>query len=65
MMIEDNFGKNFTYDPATVVCHCFGYTQADIADDLKKSGRSLILERIAAEKKRAACRCAEKNPTGR
>ena len=48
MMIEDNFRKNFSYDPATVVCHCFGYTQADIADDLKKSGRSLILERIAA-----------------
>ena len=57
--------SRFRYEPAALVCHCFGYTQADIAADLEENGRSLILERIAAEKKRGGCRCTEKNPAGR
>jgi hypothetical protein len=52
-------------NPAAVVCHCFGYTRGDIAADFHQHGRSLILERIAAEKRRGACRCAALNPTGR
>lgn len=48
-----------------LVCHCFGYTAGDIEQDARANGRSLILERILAEKRAGACRCAETNPTGR
>lgn len=48
-----------------LVCYCFGYTEEDIREDLHKNGRSLILERIAAEKKTGGCRCAELNPSGK
>jgi hypothetical protein len=48
-----------------LICHCFGHTAEDIERDARANGRSLILERILAEKKTGACRCAETNPTGR
>jgi len=48
-----------------VVCHCFGYTAADIERDFRKNGRSVILESIAQAKKEHRCACAEKNPRGR
>ena len=47
------------------VCYCFGYTKYDIEQDFITNGRSLILEKIAAEKKAGACDCANKNPKGR
>ena len=47
------------------VCYCFAYTRHDIEDDLKQNGRSMIMEKIQAEKKFGNCRCAEKNPKGR
>lgn len=48
-----------------LVCYCFGYTAEEIEEDAKKNGRSLIMERITAEKQFGGCRCAEKNPKGR
>jgi len=47
------------------ICYCFEYTRQDIEKDLKKNGRSLIMEKIQAEKKFGNCRCTEKNPKGR
>jgi hypothetical protein len=47
-----------------LICHCFGYTREAIVEDLKRHGRSTILERIIAEKRLGACRCAEKTPKG-
>jgi hypothetical protein len=47
------------------ICYCFGYTRRDIEQDFIKNGRSLILEKISAEKKAAGCDCAAKNPKGR
>lgn len=47
------------------ICFCFGYSEEDIRQDVLQHGRSLILERIASEKKAGGCRCAETNPTGR
>lgn len=47
------------------ICYCFGYTVADLEEDVQKHGRSTIMARIAAEKKVGGCRCAEKNPSGR
>ena len=48
-----------------LICYCFGYTRRDIEQDLIKNGRSLILEKISAEKKAGGCDCAAKNPKGR
>ncbi len=48
-----------------LVCYCFGYTKADIERDLLRNGRSLIMEKIMAEKKAGVCDCATKNPKGR
>ncbi len=47
------------------ICYCFEYTSQDLEDDLKRNGRSLIMERIQSEKKFGNCRCTEKNPKGR
>jgi hypothetical protein len=48
-----------------LICYCFEYTREDISKDVKDHGRSLILEKIQAEKKLGNCRCAVKNPKGR
>ena len=48
-----------------LVCYCFEYSRIDIEDDLRKHGRSLIMERIQAEKKLGNCQCAVKNPKGK
>jgi hypothetical protein len=34
-----------------LVCYCFGYTVNDIESDALTNSRSLIIEKIAAEKK--------------
>jgi hypothetical protein len=49
-----------------IICYCFSYTDEDVANDVKAhNGRSLIMERIMAEKKSGNCRCGETNPKGR
>ena len=48
-----------------LICYCFGYTVNDIEQDFIKNGRSLVIEKIAAEKKAGGCDCANKNPKGR
>ncbi|WP_243545196.1 hypothetical protein [Pseudodesulfovibrio tunisiensis] len=51
---------------ANPICHCFGYSEADIVRDVKQGrGRSGIYERILEEKRAGRCRCAELNPSGR
>jgi len=48
------------------ICHCFGYSEEDITKDvLANRGRSLIMEKILAEKKSGGCSCASRNPLGR
>jgi len=48
------------------ICYCYNYTDADIRNDvLKQGGRSLIAERIMAEKAKGACRCTTMHPEGR
>lgn len=48
-----------------LVCYCFQYDRKDIENDLRKNGRSLIMEKIQAEKKLGNCQCAAKNPKGK
>jgi hypothetical protein len=48
-----------------LVCYCFEYTVDDIKNDYNENGKSLILEKIAEEKRGNGCDCANKNPKGR
>ena len=48
-----------------LICYCFEYTRDDIEQDFIKTGRSLIMEKIAAEKKAGRCDCATQDPKGR
>lgn len=47
------------------ICYCFEYTRQDIEEDVEKNGRSLIMDKIKAEKKFGNCQCTTKNPKGR
>ncbi len=53
------------HDIDELICYCFEYTKDDIEQDYIKNGRSLIMDKIAAEKKTGGCDCANKNPKGR
>ena len=48
-----------------LICYCFDYSAEDIKQDYVKNGRSLIVEKISAEKKFGNCQCAVKNPKGK
>jgi len=48
------------------VCYCFGYSADDITKDvLENKGRSLIMEKIMAEKKSGGCSCGATHLLGR
>ena len=47
------------------ICYCFNYTADDLVKDVKKYGRSTIMERIQAESKQGNCDCSNNNPKGR
>ena len=57
--------EELDFQPGELVCYCFGYTRSAIEQDFLRKGRSLILEKIATEKKAGSCDCANKNPRGR
>jgi hypothetical protein len=46
------------------VCYCFGFTPAMIRDELAATGKSTVVERIAAEMKSDFCSCEICNPQG-
>ena len=49
-----------------MICYCFGYTETDIRNDVKKNrGKSTILEQIVAAKKAEECNCSGTHPEGR
>lgn len=48
-----------------LICYCFEFTKDDIEQDYIRNGRSLIMEKIAAEKKAGGCDCLHKNPNRR
>jgi len=47
-----------------IICYCFNHTRGDIAEDVLRNGRSLILENIIEAKRLGTCQCAAKNPGG-
>ena len=46
------------------VCYCFGFTPTMIRDELAATGKSTVIERIAAEMKSDFCACEIRNPQG-
>lgn len=49
-----------------LICYCFGCSEEDITRDVQaNNGRSLIMERILAEKKGGGCNCGTNHPLGR
>ena len=47
------------------ICYCIGITRTDIWDEIRKTGKSTIAERIRAEVKAGRCACEVKNPSGK
>jgi hypothetical protein len=46
------------------LCYCFGFDEADLRDELARTGRSVIPQRIASLVKQGLCACPAKNPSG-
>ena len=47
------------------VCYCFGFTRQDIWEEIRKTGKSTVAERINAEVKAGNCACEVRNPSGK
>ena len=48
------------------ICYCFNFGEDDIRTDVERNkGRSLILEKIVAEKQKGVCQCVTKHPEHR
>lgn len=46
------------------ICYCFEHTVESIHDEIARSGRSTVLERIRADMEQVGCRCERTNPLG-
>ncbi len=57
-------GLKEKHDPVPV-CYCFGVARRDIADEIQRTGKSTIAERIQAEVRAGNCACEVKNPSGK
>jgi len=65
MIKIEPFGKEKNdFKDDDFVCFCFEYTKKDIENDFIANGKSMILKKIALEKKNGGCDCAAKNPKG-
>ena len=56
-------GLKETLDPIPV-CYCFDYTEQMIAEEINRTGTTLIPERIRQEVQADTCECETKNPQG-
>ncbi len=52
-------------DDPVPVCYCFGVARRHIADEVQRTGKSTVAERIKAEVKAGNCACEVKNPSGK
>lgn len=57
------FGSKET-DPPRHVCYCFDHTVEEIVDEIRRTGRSTVVERIKADMNAQGCRCEYVNPLG-
>ncbi len=47
------------------ICYCFGFTRQDIWDEIRRTGKSTVAQRITAEVRAGNCACEVKNPSGK
>ena len=52
-------------DGPTTLCYCFGYTLADVREEIARTGSCSIPPRVAAEVRAGRCACEMMNPSGR
>ncbi len=57
-------GAKVTTDPIPM-CYCFGFTRQDIWDEIWRTGKSTVVERITAEVEADHCACEVRNPSGK
>lgn len=46
------------------LCYCFGFDEADVREEVARTGRSAIPQRIAAMVEQGLCACETRNPSG-
>jgi len=46
------------------VCYCFGFTPEMVQEEIRATGKSTVVERIATEMKADFCSCEIRNPQG-
>ncbi len=46
------------------LCYCFGFSVADVRQEIAETGRCTISARIGGEVRAGRCACAIKNPSG-
>jgi hypothetical protein len=51
-------------EPPRLACYCFGHTVEDIYDEIRRTGRSTVVERIKVQMRELGCRCERTNPLG-
>jgi hypothetical protein len=51
-------------DDPIPLCYCFGFGEVDAREEIARTGRCSIPERISALIKEGMCACPEKNPSG-
>ena len=48
-----------------LLCYCFQFRRCDVQQELERSGRTNIIERITSEVKADNCACEVRNPSGK
>lgn len=51
--------------PEALVCYCFLHPRSEIESELRRSGTSALVDRIAAKVKAGDCSCEVRHPAGR
>ena len=46
------------------LCYCFGFNEADVRDEIKRTGETSIEQRITMLLKEGMCACLARNPSG-
>jgi len=50
--------------PEALVCYCFLHPRREIESELRQSGTSTVVDRIAAKVRARECACDVRNPSG-
>jgi hypothetical protein len=52
------------HDDPIPLCYCFGFDEADVREEIVRTGVSLIPQKISAMVKQSICACETRNPSG-